>query len=312
MGNLKDCPYLRAKNHTGCSYRLSSKWSRIFPFEDIWYIIYKVDDPDCPDFSMLILVLKLFLAPGLIAIATLAGKRWGPAASGWLIGFPIISAPINFILARQHGIDFAVNGAIGVLGGQVSMCLFCAAYIFAARKLPWWISAPLGIAAFSASALFWNNFTLPLLPTYAVLAAVILFFSFVIRPENIQLKPINAWWDLPARMITAMLFVTVVTTFSSRLGPEVSGLLSTFPVFGSILSTFTHAQQGGRAAGQLLRGTIVGSFGIANFYLVLGLLLPLTGSLWIYLAAAVVSLISNGIAWQFTRPRQAVLISAPK
>jgi hypothetical protein len=259
----------------------------------------------------MILALKLFLAPALIAVATLAGKRWGPAASGWLIGFPIISGPINFILARQDGIPFAVHSAVGVLGGQVSMCLFCAGYIYAARKLPWWLSAPLGILAFTISALLWNAYTLPLLPTFAVLAGVILLFSRLIRPENIQLKPIRAWWDLPARMFTAMLFVTVLTTFSPKLGPELSGLLSAFPVFGTILSTFTHAQQGGRAAGQLLRGTIVGSFGIASFYLVIGLLLPLLG-LWAYLLAVLAALAANGISWQFTRPRSAQLVPSPK
>ena len=36
----------------------------------------------------MILVLKLLLAPLLIYVVTLAGRRWGPTVSGFLIGLP--------------------------------------------------------------------------------------------------------------------------------------------------------------------------------------------------------------------------------
>ena len=46
---------------------------------------------------MLILAFKLFLTPLLIVSVTLAGRRWGTAVSGLLIGLPLVSAPISFI-----------------------------------------------------------------------------------------------------------------------------------------------------------------------------------------------------------------------
>ena len=42
-------------------------------------------------------VLKLVLTPTLIGAASLAGRRWGPAVSGWLVGFPFTSAPIALV-----------------------------------------------------------------------------------------------------------------------------------------------------------------------------------------------------------------------
>src|SRR5207248_1789769 len=48
---------------------------------------------------MSILLLKLILTPLLIGIASLAGRRWGPQVSGWLIGLPFTSAPVTFFLA---------------------------------------------------------------------------------------------------------------------------------------------------------------------------------------------------------------------
>ena len=44
---------------------------------------------------MLILAFKLFLTPLLIVSVTLAGRRWGTAVSGLLIGLPLVSAPIS-------------------------------------------------------------------------------------------------------------------------------------------------------------------------------------------------------------------------
>jgi hypothetical protein len=248
-----------------------------------------------------ILALKLLLSPLLIAAATLAGRRWGPAVSGWFVGFPLVSAPVSIVLATQSGTTFAANAATGMLIGQASMCIFCAVYILLARKLKWWQTIPPALAVFFALVAVWNHFPLSLLPSFAILVGTILLLLLVIPKQIIPgNSSTNPWWDLPARMVTAGLFVVLLTSVAPILGPALSGMLSAFPVFGTVLATFTHAQQGGRAAGQLLRGSILGSFGIAVFYLVLGLVLPLTGSLWTYLLAATATLLTNGISLQFT------------
>ena len=252
----------------------------------------------------MIIALRLLLAPLLIVTATLLGRRFGPGASGWFIGFPIISGPISLILATTNGNEFAVHAAIGTLGGQASICLFSAVYILAARKLPWYLTAPLALSTYFISAFVWNKSSPSLLVSLAVLVGIILVLGRAIPARTVQQKPLHLWWDLPARMLIAILFVTGVTAFASRLGPLLSGLLSTLPIFATILSTFTHAQQGGLAAGQLMRGTIVGSIGMAAFYLIIATLLPLTGSLWVYLLAAIAALLANGISWRFTRPKR--------
>ena len=42
--------------------------------------------------------LKLLLTPVLIAIATLASRRYGPAFGGWLAGLPLVSGPVSIFL----------------------------------------------------------------------------------------------------------------------------------------------------------------------------------------------------------------------
>jgi hypothetical protein len=42
---------------------------------------------------MNLLALELILAPIIIGSASLAGRRWGAAVSGWLVGFPSPPGP---------------------------------------------------------------------------------------------------------------------------------------------------------------------------------------------------------------------------
>ena len=64
-------------------------------------------------------------------------------------------------------------------------------------------------------------------------------------PSAIALKPPR--WDLPARMLVATGFVLVITAVANQLGPQLSGLIAPFPVFGLVFAAFAHAQQGSEA-----------------------------------------------------------------
>ena len=52
---------------------------------------------------MLLLVFKLLLTPLLIGLVSLAGRRWGPGVSGWLVGLPLTSAPVSLFLTLEQG-----------------------------------------------------------------------------------------------------------------------------------------------------------------------------------------------------------------
>jgi hypothetical protein len=262
----------------------------------------------------MILALKLLLTPLMITLATLTGRRWGPAVSGWLIGFPLTSGPISIILANQNSTDFATHAAIGTLGGQLSVLTVCLVYSLVARKTAWWTSVLLAAAAYIAATLACNAFILALLPTFGV---VLIFTLIVIRsiPSSPLQKaaPAPPAWDIPARIVIATTFVFLLTTFSTSLGPQLSGLIAPFPIYGLVLAAFAHYQQGGDSARQLLRGVAMGSFAFASFFLVVGGLLPGLGSVWTYLLAALVSLLVNGLSLLFFRrnPIQPVVALPP-
>ena len=81
----------------------------------------------------MLLALKLVLTPAVMVGATLAGRRWGGAVSGWLIGLPLTSGPLVFVLALEHGRHFAARTAVGSLSGAIAEAAFCVGYVFGGR-----------------------------------------------------------------------------------------------------------------------------------------------------------------------------------
>jgi hypothetical protein len=250
----------------------------------------------------MILALKLCMTPLLIAAATLAGRRWGPGVSGWLIGLPLTSAPVSLILALQYGPQFAARAAIGTLGGQASGCAFCLAYSLMAQRTEWPASAVTATGAFFIATFIWNHFSLALLPTFAILLVAIGVVVRLIPQRAVSVNGSHApAWDIPARMIVATTFVMLLTTFASVLGPQLSGLISPFPVFTIVLTAFAHQQRGAHAAMSVLRGVALGSFAFACFFLTVGGLLPSLPVGWTYAAATLIAISVNGISLRLVR-----------
>src|SRR5581483_6051391 len=89
---------------------------------------------------------------------------------------------------------------------------------------------------------------------------------------SLQLSPRNhVQTDLPPklrgevwlRIVRASAFVLTLTGIAGLLGPQLSGLLTPFPIYATILGTFTHHFQGTEAASRLLRGVLIGTFTFA-------------------------------------------------
>jgi hypothetical protein len=234
----------------------------------------------------MILTLKLLLTPILITLATLTGRRWGPAVSGWLIGFPLTSGPVSVILALQYGSGFASQAAVGNLGGLASICAFCLIYTFVSRSASAWFSLATAIAAYLAATILWNQFTLSLWPTVLIALGANVAVIWLIPKGNVTPPdaPVPSW-DIPVRIVVATSFVLALTTAASVLGPQLSGLITPFPIFGSVLAVFAHRQQGAHAARHFLRGHAISLFGFAAFFIMVGTLLPALAPAWTYLLA---------------------------
>ena len=222
------------------------------------------------------LALKLVLTPILVGAASLAGRRWGSAVGGWLIGIPFTSGPIAFFLALSPGPRFAAEAALGIMAGAISQAAFCLAYAWTAQRSTWIASMLAATAAFSAATITLNPLRIPGLAFLAVVAVVLVIALFLMprRSETTAEHLDFPRWDIPARMVVATAFVVALTSAAPLLGPRLAGLLAPFPLYGAVLATFAHRLQGREPAVNVLRGLLLGLFAFASFFLVVAVLLP--------------------------------------
>jgi len=223
------------------------------------------------------LPLKLILTPTLIATASLAGRRWGQAVSGWFVGLPLTSGPVAFFVAVDHGVAFAAATAFGALAAAMAEAAFCLAYGYAALRWQWPIALTTACVAFTLTAVVLGPLSLGMIPLGVIVLAV-LAAAVQVMPWRAAaaVGPAPPRWDLPARMVTATVLVVALTEAAPVLGPRLSGVLAAFPVYAAILTVFGH-RAGAAGAVQVLRGLLLGLFGFAGFFLVLGLLIERAG-----------------------------------
>jgi hypothetical protein len=216
--------------------------------------------------------VKLIVTPAFVGLASLVARRWGSQVGGWLVGFPFTSAPIALIFLLEHGGRFAASAALASMLGVLSQAAYAFVYATGARRLHPAVCVSSATAVFFAVTIALSRILLA--PPWAValigagLSLVLVSMPRVTRPSERVDWPA---WDLPLRMFVATLFVVALTTVAGLLGPRLSGLLTPFPLYATVLAIFAHVQLGPAAAGAVMRGLVTGLYGFAAFFLVLGL-----------------------------------------
>ncbi|WP_439658589.1 hypothetical protein ACSHWB_40385 [Lentzea sp. HUAS TT2] len=229
-------------------------------------------------------------------VSSLAGRRWGPAVAGVLVGLPIVAGPILFITYRQHGAEFAARAAGSSLLGLVSLAVFAVVFAHAGRRAGWVVTTATTWIAVLCADFALSFVHVPALVSFAcTLAATGVAMLLMPKPgAHNEPRPPPAW-DLPARAVATGVLVLVITTASAALGPGWTGLLAPFPIATSVLAGFLHAQQG--TAVKALAGVLTGLFAFASFCFVLAVFTVPLGmgafALGVVVAAAVQLLVTR-------------------
>lgn len=251
---------------------------------------------------MTVLIFKLFTTPTLILLATLVSRRFGQAVGGWLVGLPLTSGPIAVFLAIEQGSQFGQLAAGGSLKGTVAQAFFATAYVRLARRWHWPMCL-LGatISFFVAGVVLdrfdLSTFSLIVIACVALASALWMIGAPTIREESAESPP----WDLPVRMLVATALVLLITSIANLIGPGLSGLAATFPLFAIVLAVFAHQHHGGPAAQRVLRGLVLGLFGFVGFFGTVSLLITRVGVATTFVAALAVNLAISAIAYPALR-----------
>jgi hypothetical protein len=239
------------------------------------------------------LALKLTVTPLLILAASLASRRWGESIGGWFVGLPLTSGPVCFFLALDQGVDFAAAAGLGCLAGAASEVGFCLAYSVVSRNFGWPLAVVAGSFGFAVCGFVFAVAALPLWPIAATACAA-LAAALCLIPRfgsGGAALPRAPGWEIPARMLVATALVFSLTALAPYVGPQLSGLLATYPVFAVVLAGFSHHARGPGTAIQVLRGLLTGLFAFTGFFAALTLTLPRLGIADGFAIATVVALV---------------------
>jgi hypothetical protein len=253
------------------------------------------------------LALKLVLTPTLIGAVSMAGRRWGPGVSGWLVGFPLTSGPVAFFLALDQGVSFAAGAAVGSMTGAAAQAAFCVLYGRLARRRHWAMALLAGSLAFAAATVPLQLLSLTLVPLLMLVMATLVVAIFIMPRDSGGPRPAPPPpWDIPARLVVTTAIVLLLTGLARALGPSLTGLLATFPLYGAILAGFAHHLDGPGPAIRVLRGLLLGLFAFAGFFFVLALLIERTGIAQAFAAAISTALVLQaGALWVMRRDSRA-------
>jgi hypothetical protein len=211
------------------------------------------------------LVLKVALAPLLVVGVTLAARRWGPRVGGMLIALPVVAGPILLVITLEHGEVFGARVARGALLGIIALSAFCVVFAAAAAaRMRWPAALLIGWAAYAGVAACGSRWDAPpVAGLSAALVALLLARAFLSSKNHVDALSPSPSWDLYARAGATAVLVIVLTTVAGTLGPAVSGVLTPFPVAGSVLAAFTLAHDGPAASVAMLRGFVIALPGFA-------------------------------------------------
>jgi hypothetical protein len=244
---------------------------------------------------MNILVLKLILAPIIIGSSSLAGRKWGSAVSGWIVGLPLTSGPVAFIISLSHTRGFAFDTIRGTLSGGFSLIAYALTYAVVSKRCNWAISILSSALVFASVTTILQGTTLPFVPLFFAVLTVIFIGLWLMPKYNVAQPDVTPGkWDIPSRILIGTSFILLITGIAPYIGSRLTGLLTTIPLYVSIMTIFAHRHQGHESAVNVLRGLILGLFSFAGFYLVLGLLIENSSLAVSFGAATLATLLVQG------------------
>lgn len=225
-----------------------------------------------------IFLLKLSLAPTLVALASLAGRRWGLLIGGAIAGFPVVFGPIILFIALEQGNDFAAQSALRGLLAILPFAGFVLAMSWASLRFSIWAALLLGWAAYMLGSWIGMHFE-PGLGIALACAVIGIFAGRRLLPMSIKIEPpvVISPWDIPVRMASTLALLLAVTGLAKAMGSEWSGVMAAFPVASSVLGVFARKSDGPHGPARLYRGVLLGSIAFGSFSAVLHLTLPSWG-----------------------------------
>ena len=138
------------------------------------------------------------------------------------------------------------------------------------------------------------------------MVCAVLVIGLYLMPKDIVEKESEnkpGRWDIPIRIFIGTSFILLLTGIAPLIGPRLTGLLTTIPLYITILTIFAHRHQGPAAAAHVLRGLLYGMFAFTAFFITLSLLIERVSLAAAFVAAILAALTIQGTSLLILRHR---------
>jgi len=244
-------------------------------------------------------LLKIIVTVAIVLALSIIAERVSPKWAGLLGGYPLSVAIVLIFIGIQEGEAFAAESAIHTLAGLAANLSIFATYglmLTLRPNLHWLVCIMLGLTSFFAvgSLLGQIDFTLVSAFAFIVSAILVCIFGFKQFAEIKITKAVKLSFRVAfVRAASASFVVLAITGLAKQLGPQMAGVLASFPAtvfpmivivhvtYGAapVLATLKHFPIGLGATSifclayalalapyGLFLGTVI-SFGVATVYL---------------------------------------------
>lgn len=220
------------------------------------------------------------------------------------MGLPWMTGPVLFFLTMDKGTDFGVRACLGIELAVWGMGAFLLGYGFVSGIARWPASLTVAIAGYFVTAALTQGLDIPLwLGALGAAATLLLTYLLLPKPVSGAVPGVLPWWDIPARMLATFLLVAAIMLSADKLGPQLSGIVASYPVIMTVVGTFTHHQWGRDAVLRIHRGMSLSLLTFVVFFLIVGYALPVIGLVASFATATVAALATSAALIAINRRR---------
>ena len=236
---------------------------------------------------MILLVLRLLIAPILVLGVTLVQRRFGESIGGLVVGLPLSTLPLLWIVALQHGAPFAARMSATILSAGAAQVVVIWFYARIAGGRGPVRTVLMTLAVFVA-------ITAPLIVVHEsmLIAAAMTVGAFVVAvqqwPRDVTIAVVGGRHRLGLRMVVATLVTLVIASSAGIVGPALAGLLGSLPVMSLTIGVMTQRELGAGASTKFLQGVNRGTLSYVASILALTVVLRMSGDVALSFSTAIV------------------------
>ena len=185
-------------------------------------------------------------------------RRFGHAVSGLIVGLPLTSLPLLWLVALGHGTPFAGSMSATLLTAASAQVALIWSYALLARHLSPLASATGSVAVFTVLALLTQALhPSPLVATVLGVASC----ALALRAwPTVDASPVvEGRYRVGVRVTLVTLFTLIVVSFAGSMGPQLAGLVAALPALSLVMAVITHRELGASATSHFLRSVTRGS-----------------------------------------------------